>query len=1040
MKNITLAFIISTSLLLVGCGGGGSGDSGSPTPIKPTITVPTPSTILTKQSRVALEVNDITATYSTDLELYPDIKNQMGSLRFELLSTHYNDIADLDLATNKLTILNAGELTYKVTDTSDNYQTSTSTFTLKVNKAISPTPPIKSVVIDQKDFTRLLTVSKPRGDLNIEMEPASSSLLSLSDVGGFSFAISPKNSGVVSGFIIDSGNRNYSSYKIPFKIDIKETIAVDFKDIQLKYSMLAQPQLLSSGAEYSFTVSDSKVVSIDDETGEIQPLNTGHTLVSVFVTFKDSPQIPVRQTYYITVEKGERTEKFDANLPKEIPYSDSLQQLAINTQNQQGKLTYKLISGDNVSSLNEKNGTFSAYRLGNIKVEVTDTSAKYVDATTLVDFNIVKAIHPTLANESASYIYSSIPYALTISGQIGTLQLKAIDPTIVEVESNKIKTLKAGTTIVEVTDISELYQPGTTTLTVNIAHADRNDFSVKPVNQKFADGDSIPFSTLYTNANETATPTVTIKANPNNTISLDQSNEALTVNKVGSASLEIFWPQDNQYKESQRKIVDINITPAENRLTLDSNYVETTYQIDTKTINSPNVSGKKGELSYKIKDGSQTDVVTVDAKTGLLSVNYAGTTTIEITDSGNENFAQSKSIFTVMVHKAVEELTVKYPATVALGADVYYKPTLSRSLWDLNFTIDNINVAEVVNNKTGYIKLKRSGGFTVSYTGNTRNYQQVRGRIYITVEKEPHPGITAESLDIYYSPFEKANINVTSERFGTRTFILTSSPQSRFGYDFNTLSGEVSNIKDYPSSSSFSVVESESTKYEKSTAEQLGKGTIRVHSPKSGDSDKDYQLAFSSNTQSHIIDSRLNSDRFQKLQQSSFSLKGYKSRYLATSSNITKYGQGYFTILSVKPIDNDDLFARKAVKVLVSRFDGCESSYTDSASLIPNMAINYDTDGQLDCKISGESANYFTKITLLDDSLLTSGNWELVDPIVITRSGKIDFIDTPTGGAYLDKDKMREDKDAYFKSIGIDEQSEPRKVYEWNTINMTFSK
>ncbi|MGF1690911.1 cadherin repeat domain-containing protein [Photobacterium kagoshimensis] len=1049
MKYKTLAILISTSLLLTGCGGGGDGESSSPSvapdPLKPTNPLPAPDTKPSKQPRMQLGVTDVEVTYGHGKEVILAIKNQMGNLTYEQVSTNYTNVAKLDPLSNTLTILNAGEITYKVTDTSDDFQTSSSTFTVKVKKAQAPTPLLKEVVLDQKDRSRYFTVDNARGNLSVELDSGSSTLVDLQYVGGYRFAITPKNPGVATGFIVDAGNQNYAGYKIPFKIDIKKAITNNFSDIEMKFGAKPLHQTLSSEATYTFQANDPEIISIDQASGTIQALKVGRTYVDVTYKSIHSNQAAIHDGFYVDIVKGDRPAAFNAAIAQDLPYSTLIQQPKLHLANQTGKLSYELVSGNNIRNFSNTNGSFLTTGLGTVEIKVTDKSDNYVDASDLVTFEVVKADHPPLATLETNYTYSSSEHTVTIPGQKGTLQLKPSDTSILRVDGNKLTTLKAGITTVGVTDISELYNTATTTLTVHVERANRNAFTVKPVNQKYS-ASSIKFTELYDYSENSATvqtpPVVSVKANSDGAVSLNQTNKTLNINKAGSATLELYWPQDDQYKESDKKTVEINITPADNRLTLAARSVSATYQIDTKTIGAPKVEGKKGTISYRIKSGSPTDVVSIDSTSGLMTVNNAGNTTIEVIDSGNESFMESKTTFTAIVHQAKADLVVEYPNEIALGGDKFLQPKISRKLWDLNFTVDNTSIAEVANNSNGHIELKSPGTVLISYNGTSRNYQAVRGQSYLKVLKEAHPGIKVENLDVYYTPLEqKKSVKVTSQQYGARTFIPSGSPGSRYSYNFNTRLGTISDIQDYPFSISFAVTESESEKYQAaiSGSKQADQGVIHIYPPQPNDSDKDYTLTLSSSSPSLVIESGLNSPRYSGLLRSSLYLKGYDKHYLPTQTDVATYGNGFFASLRVKPVGNDDIKARTAVRVVINRYDGCESAYNDSSSLMPNMAINFNTDGQNDCKTEGERANYFTKFTLLDSHHLTPGEWELVDPLVIYRAGKREFIDTPTGGSYVQYYKLDEDKKGYLESIHADAQSKMRKVYEWNTVNLRFS-
>ncbi|MGR5076620.1 hypothetical protein [Photobacterium swingsii] len=1052
MKYKTLAVLITTSLTLSGCGGGGGDETTSPSvtpePTKPTTTLPTPDAKPSKQPRMQLNVKDVEITYGEKSDITLLIQNQMGSLNYELVSTEGNNVAELDPSSNTLSILNAGKLTYKVTDTSDDYQTSSSTFTVKVKKAQAPTPLLKEVILDQKDTSRSFKVDNPVGALSIELEPSSRDLVTLQDVGGGTFMITPKRAGIATGYIVNAGNQNFNSYKIPFKIDIRKAITNNFKDIEIKYSVQPYQLPLSSEAEYSFKVNDPEIVRIDEKTGDIQPLKVGNTLVDVTYKSKFSQYTADNAHFRVTVEKGPRPNAFKASVEKDLHYSTITQQPELKLENQKGTLSYQLVSGNHISDFDSKNNSFRTTGLGNVEIKITDKSDNYIDASDTVTFQVVKADHPNFTTQIVDYTYSKLEQTVTLLGQKGTLTLKPQDTSIVKVNGNKITTLKAGIAQLEVTDTSEFYNTAKTQLTVNVAHAERDDFTVKPINQKFT-ATTINFSDLYKYTQDdeavTTSPIVLIKSNPDNAIKLNQADGTLSITNAGSATLELYWPQDEQYLKSKKKSVDINIAPADSHLILAKTTIKDDYQIAPKTIAAPKVEGEKGEITYRIKQGSLKDVVSIDHNSGLMTIKNAGSTTIEILDSGNKSYKPTKATFTVQINPARADITATYPNEIALGEKAFHQPKITSQIsldkWEkLHFSIDNKTIANITNTEDGYIQVLSPGRANIVFEAISRNYYSVKKTYQIKVLKEVHPGVTAKDLNIYYTPIEQNyHIDVTSQIHGARSYLKNSSPNPIYGFKLNQDYGYVNSISNFPFSFLFKVDEKESDKYQAATDyAQAGKGVVHIYSPKPNSSDKDHTLTFSTSVKSHVIESNLNSERYKNLVRSSFFLKGTEGYYTPSKSEIDQYGNGYFTILRTKLVGDDDITARKAVRVVINRFDGCESLYNSSSSLTPAMAIRFNTDGQNDCQTTGERAKYFTKITVIDDKAMTSGEWELVNPLVIYREGKREFMDTPKGGSYITQE-YNKNREEFLKSIGFDAQSKTRKVYEWNTVNLKFS-
>lgn len=170
-----------------------------------------------------------------------------------------------------------------------------------------------------------------------------------------------------------------------------------------------------------------------------------------------------------------------------------------------------------------------------------------------------------------------------------------------------------------------------------------------------------------------------------------------------------------------------------------------------------------------------TDVATVNAATGAVTIKEEGTATITASFAGNDDYRKGSASYTITVARAEAGLSFS-PATATLTLDEdFSKPTFSNpNDLSVSFSTNNAEVADV-NASTGVITFKNKAGVAVitATSAQTDEYKAGSATFTLTVNKKTAT-ITASDIDDLDATTERDDFYTTTSD-GSVSFTSTDA-------------------------------------------------------------------------------------------------------------------------------------------------------------------------------------------------------------------------------------------------------------------------
>ncbi|WP_064607398.1 hypothetical protein [Photobacterium sp. J15] len=1033
MKNFYSVLLVGAMLAIPGCGGGGGGSSSSSNIGSQ---APRPS----KAYRDPLMAQDVNTFYSDSGTYSPIVNNRFGQLTFRLADGEPTDVVSVDKYTGELTLLNPGDVRIYVEDNSSVYQTSSDIFTVHLEKSPNVNLSASLLTISTHEAQpKYLDIRGTQGTLSYEVAPDSTHLI---DIDRNSGAITPLDTyGWATVYITDNGNRRYEPKTIRASVKV-ESVSLG----ELKYGKITQsysegltlmPQQVSGGNKGTFRYqldyhyADSDVLTVNPYNGQMIVNKQGTVVIKVINELDDSYSVDKREAYfYVEITQGLRSALSVSDAS--FPYSPD-HVITPSVNNAKGDVSYHVESGDDVIAIDYNTRKPKIVGVGTATLVATDNrNENYEPSSDRFEYTVTEADHPGLGNKHITHVFTEdlVDRQLTpvLEGQKGRLTF--VGPSnVVSAQPGKLSIEHAGTTKLTVTDDGgPNYKSSTAELTVTIEKAPHPALNMDNITRKYQDNLCIELSDANITGNKGAL-SVTLRGEPaDSPVTFDVSKSCFNVHKQGSAIFDVVSQESADYEASAPQPLTIVINPADSTISVD-NGIEAVYAPGNPTINPPTVTGYKGTLSYRLAPSTKyRDVVQVNSQTGKMTVLNAGSTTVEVTDSGADGFKSATTTFSVTINPAENPVEVSYPAVAYKSGESIF-PTVRNAATGLKYYLYNssLTVVELANTSTGEMKVKSAGDYQVSVNAEkSRNYlaRHITG-IIGRVEKAPHPGIVTEKESFYFEPMKKITLDLPNA-IGSRSFSVESN-NGRDNHDFSSIdsnSGEVT-LLDYDPRASDALMDVQITEAESKNYLALG-ATVEaekqfyIKPPKQGVADKDVALA----PIWTLDESNLNlNTNFKALEGTSVRFAGLISVLQPTTEQLNRLGEGANLLALVQPVGSTNVADRRSVQIYAKRYVGCESE-VNVLNLVNVKSVKMDSSTY--CLFG--NTNRFMTYTLVDDSNLTPGEWELVTPFVAYEYSDRLFSSSDSGGAYVNGGGTL---------IG---GAEPTHVVEWHRLTLRFTK
>ena len=157
-----------------------------------------------------------------------------------------------------------------------------------------------------------------------------------------------------------------------------------------------------------------------------------------------------------------------------------------------------------------------------------------------------------------------------------------------------------------------------------------------------------------------AKTTVSYSSSDENVATIDATTGTVTIIAAGSTTIEASAVETEEYRSAS---ASYKLTVSKRTQTI--SFEKSHYSVvlaDKDNFASPKVSGAETEVTYSITlaDGTAADAMTIDSKTGEVTINAIGTATVTATAVETSIYKGNSATYNLKVSESVEAKTVKY--------------------------------------------------------------------------------------------------------------------------------------------------------------------------------------------------------------------------------------------------------------------------------------------------------------------------------------------------------------------------------------------
>lgn len=377
--------------------------------------------------------------------------------------------------------------------------------------------------------------------------------------------------------------------------------------------------------------------------------------------------------------------------------------------------------------------TISFYCKGadkNHRLEVNQLSVTYQDAGASVvksDFSTTcaaaAAVDPTLEFASASETMTvgekKVVAATSNSTGAITYTITSGDAATVNASTGEVTAVKQGTVTLRATVAATAkYNQKTADCTITVNRAagtiTANDVTVKVGATKSIGATTNSDATIsYTS---TATGTATV-------------SDAGVVTGVaeGNTTITLNVTETNKYTSAQ-KVINVTVTAA--AVAPSVSFAESSVTAKYgDAVEQKATTNSDGAISYT---SSNTDVATVDAETGEVTITAVGTVTITANVAATDNFTAGEASYTLTINKGQAVITLNTLTNTVQVGGIIAGGWASTNIGSISYSSNNAGVAIV--GTDGKITAKGAGTATITATvAGTTNYNGSSETYMITV-------------------------------------------------------------------------------------------------------------------------------------------------------------------------------------------------------------------------------------------------------------------------------------------------------------------
>lgn len=153
---------------------------------------------------------------------------------------------------------------------------------------------------------------------------------------------------------------------------------------------------------------------------------------------------------------------------------------------------------------------------------------------------------------------------------------------------------------------------------------------------------------------------VTYSSSDENVATVDAATGAVTIIAAGSTTIEASAVETEEYRSAYASY-KLTVSKRTQAISFEKSHYSVVLA-DKDNFASPKVSGAETEVTYSITlaDGTAADAMTIDSKTGEVTINAIGTATVTATAVETSIYKGNSATYNLKVSESVEAKTVKY--------------------------------------------------------------------------------------------------------------------------------------------------------------------------------------------------------------------------------------------------------------------------------------------------------------------------------------------------------------------------------------------
>ena len=153
---------------------------------------------------------------------------------------------------------------------------------------------------------------------------------------------------------------------------------------------------------------------------------------------------------------------------------------------------------------------------------------------------------------------------------------------------------------------------------------------------------------------------VTYSSSDENVATVDATTGTVTIIAAGSTTIEASAVETEEYRSASASY-KLTVSKRTQAISFEKSHCSVVLA-DKDNFASPKVSGAETEVTYSITlaDGTAADAMTIDSKTGEVTINAIGTATVTATAVETSIYKGNSATYNLKVSESVEAKTVKY--------------------------------------------------------------------------------------------------------------------------------------------------------------------------------------------------------------------------------------------------------------------------------------------------------------------------------------------------------------------------------------------